>query len=368
MKIDVILPYKEIFSEESASAVSLTVKNSIEFSKFKKNIYVYGQHTLKPFYKNNFVGIKTNKLLHFSNNLSIVKNYLKLRQKKINENKLIEIHNRPYLFNFINKHLPNEPIALYYHNDATTMKGSKSKKERMNIIKNAAAIIFVSKYIKNQFLKDIKGNYNNLYVLPNGIKKKFNHKIKKQKLVLFVGRLVEEKGIHIFVEAIKKIYKQFPDWKFFVIGASKAGQINLKTKYEKNNINSLLLLGNQAKYLGFIPNYKVKEVMQKSSILVVPSVWDDPFPLTALEGLASGQAVVASERGGLPEMIKDNGILIRGIDENKLASKLKELIMNDKKLLYYQTKALDNFEYDQSNISKKQDIIREKIIKNFFNL
>ena len=108
--------------------------------------------------------------------------------------------------------------------------------------------------------------------------------------------------------------------------------------------------------------------MQKSSILVVPSVWDDPFPLTALEGLASGQAVVASERGGLPEMIKDNGILIRGIDENKLASKLKELIMNDKKLLYYQTKALDNFEYDQSNISKKQDIIREKIIKNFFNL
>ena len=82
MKIDVILPYKEIFSEESASAVSLTVKNSIEFSKFKKNIYVYGQHTLKPFYKNNFVGIKTNKLLHFSNNLSIVKNYLKLRQKK----------------------------------------------------------------------------------------------------------------------------------------------------------------------------------------------------------------------------------------------------------------------------------------------
>ena len=55
MKIDIILPYKEIFSATSASAVSLTVKNSIEFSEFKNDITVYGQNTNKPFYKN-FVG------------------------------------------------------------------------------------------------------------------------------------------------------------------------------------------------------------------------------------------------------------------------------------------------------------------------
>ena len=50
---------------------------------------------------------------------------------------------------------------------------------------------------------------------------------------------------------------------------------------------------------------KVKKIMQSSSILVVPSIWDDPFPLTALEGLSSGQAVIASDRGGLKEMLKN---------------------------------------------------------------
>ena len=50
MKIDIILPYKEIFSETKASAVSLTVKNAIEYSEFKSNIKVYGQTTKNPFF------------------------------------------------------------------------------------------------------------------------------------------------------------------------------------------------------------------------------------------------------------------------------------------------------------------------------
>ena len=45
MKIDVILPYKEIFSSTKASAESITIKNSIEFSEYKNDITVYGQHT-----------------------------------------------------------------------------------------------------------------------------------------------------------------------------------------------------------------------------------------------------------------------------------------------------------------------------------
>ena len=67
MKIDVILPYKEIFSSTKASAVSLTVKNSIEFSEFKNDITVYGQHTNRPFYKNRkkIVSYKRNFLSFF---------------------------------------------------------------------------------------------------------------------------------------------------------------------------------------------------------------------------------------------------------------------------------------------------------------
>ena len=80
MKIDIILPYKEVFSRKKASAVSLTVKNSAEFSTYKKQISVYGQLTDSPFDSVKFIGIKTNKFLHLGNNNSIYLNYIKKRE------------------------------------------------------------------------------------------------------------------------------------------------------------------------------------------------------------------------------------------------------------------------------------------------
>ena len=97
MKIDIILPYKEIFSSTKASAVSLTVKNSAEFSSYKKQISVYGQFTESPFHNVKFVGIKTNKFLHLGNNNSIYLNYIKKRESITK--RIVEFHNRPYVFN-----------------------------------------------------------------------------------------------------------------------------------------------------------------------------------------------------------------------------------------------------------------------------
>ena len=105
--------------------------------------------------------------------------------------------------------------------------------------------------------------------------------------------------------------------------------------------------------------------MQSSSILVVPSIWDDPFPLTALEGLSSGQAVIASDRGGLKEMLKNTGVLISNINDKKLEFALNKLMADKKKLLNTQNKAWKNFKYDQKNISKKQDLMRKQIYNNF---
>ena len=72
MNIDIIMPYKEIFSEKKASSVSLTIKNSWEFSEFKSSIKVFGQFTEVPFADINFVGLKIKRFLHFGNNRSIL--------------------------------------------------------------------------------------------------------------------------------------------------------------------------------------------------------------------------------------------------------------------------------------------------------
>ena len=57
MLINILLPYKEKFSKNKASSVSLTVANNLQFSKYKKQIRVFGHNLKDPMYKDNFVGI-----------------------------------------------------------------------------------------------------------------------------------------------------------------------------------------------------------------------------------------------------------------------------------------------------------------------
>ena len=366
MNIDIILPYKEIFSTNKASAVSLTVKNALEFSNFKNNINIYGQFTDNPFVKKNFIGIKVNKIFNFGKNKFILNKYFHSHYSENNQ-KIIEIHNRPYLFNMAIKKIGDlHPVTLHFHNDPTTMKGSKTISERINIIKNAAAIYFVSNFIKNRFLEDIKENHDNLYVLPNGIQRNDTKFPDKKKEIFFVGRLVPEKGSHLYVKSIINLVSRNPDWQFKIVGTSKAGQENLQTEYEKKVINEFLSLGSNTEYLGFIPNDEVKKLLKSASILVIPSLWDDPFPLTALEGLSLGLAIIASNRGGLSEMLMDKGILLDNLNQKNLENSIIKLISNPDILKNYQKKSWTNYKYNQATISQYQDEIRKNIIERYY--
>ena len=362
MRIDIILPYKELFSRNKASAVSLTVKNSAEFSKFKHDINVYGQFVEKPFPDLKFIGIKTSKFFHLGNNRSILINYIKLIKKKFFEKRIIEIHNRPYLFNLAIKKDIRASVTLHFHNDPREMRGAKSIAERELIAQNAASVYFVSEYIKDCFLEGLKKKYNNLYVIPNGIQRTIIKQPNKKKLIVFIGRLVPEKGCHLFVEAIREICKDYQDWEFKIIGTPKAGEKKLNLSYAKKLIDNFESLSDNTEYLGFIPNAEVKNILEKTSILVVPSVWQDPFPLTALEGICSGAAVIASNVGGMTEMLKDIGYLIDEIDEIKLKNAIKSLITNKNFLLDYQKKSWEKYRFNQTDIVRMQDKYREMII------
>tara|TARA_Y100001970_G_scaffold124300_1_gene153921 strand:- start:12 stop:1109 length:1098 start_codon:yes stop_codon:yes gene_type:complete len=363
MKIDIILPYKEIFSSSKASAVSLTVKNSAEFSVYKNQINVYGQLTDSPFDNIKFIGVKTNRFLHLGNNNSIYFNYVKKRDSLTN--RIIEFHNRPYVFNKAIKLEKKNPMTLHFHNDPRSMKGSKTINERKNIAENAEAVYFVSLYIKNCFIDGLHKDYNNLHIIPNGIQRTLDKKPNKNKEVLFIGRLVEEKGCHLYVNAIKSIVKKFPEWKFRIIGTEKAGEKKLSTTYATNLIKDFESLGKNTEYLGFISNDDVANILKKTSILIVPSIWQEPFALTALEGVCNGAAVIASKVGGMQEMLEDVGMLISDIDAIKLEKSILSLLENENLLNYYHNKSWINYKYNQEDIVKIQDKIRTNIFNKY---
>ena len=88
----------------------------------------------------------------------------------------------------------------------------------------------------------------------------------KKKEILFIGRLVPEKGSHLFVKAIRNIVKNYLDWNFTIIGTAKAGQNKLITNYEKKVIDEFKALGKNTSYLGFVKNIEVQEILKSASI------------------------------------------------------------------------------------------------------
>ena len=107
--------------------------------------------------------------------------------------------------------------------------------------------------------------------------------------------------------------------------------------------------------------------MAESSILVVPSLWEEPFGLTAIEGISNRMVVIGNNVGGLTDIISNRGILINNIDEKKLSKTLHRLFEDPKQILNIQNKCLDNYIYSQNKVSIKQDLIRKKIYEKFFN-
>ncbi len=365
MKINILLPYKEKFDKNKASSVSITVKNNLVHSSYLNQIKVFGQNVKDPLFKDNFVGLKYSILSLQSKNKFLASKMIEIVAKDSDKNQLIEIHNRPYLIDQVTKG-NNFPISLFFHNDPQTMKGSKSIKDRENILEKCTAIFCVSEYIKNKFLEGIKSNLQKVHVLYNGVERKIKKFPTKKKEILFVGRLVPEKGVHLYVEAIKALaYKQL-DWNFGLIGSFRLGDNKNVSLYPNEVIKKFKSIGSQAQFYGFQNQKFVEKKMKNASIVIIPSVWEEPFGLVAAEAMSSGACIVASKVGGIPEIIKDCGILIDNINHKKLSKEIQNLIDDNKMLRHYQKMAWKNFELSSKVSSQKLDYFRKIISSNYF--
>ena len=163
-KIFIILPYKESLKPKSAGAVSIYVKDTTKYSKYKKKIKFISSDNIdkKKIFRNKYY------ILNFCN---------KYKNSKID---IIEIHNRPEYLKYIKKFFPKTKIKLFFHNDPLTLRGSENIKEREYILSNSNKIIFLSNWIQQKFFSGIK-NFNllNIETLAVGVDKAPNIKLNK---------------------------------------------------------------------------------------------------------------------------------------------------------------------------------------------
>ena len=348
LNIATILPYKENYSISKASAASLWVSEFFKNSKYKKENIIYGNTQYQDYLTNNYKNIKLRNIksrFKSTTNEYVNKLYTELNKQNFD---LIEIHNRPHLLFKLTNLIKNKFI-FYFHNDPLSMKGSKTIKERLKILKSVEKIIFVSEWVRDRFFLNLdrKLQTKTEIVYPSVDRQKKTQKIKN---IVFVGRLNYSKGYDIFKNAILKILDEFPNWNAYSLGDE-----------DRRNI---YINHNRHKELGFLKHKNTLNILNQSEIAVVPSRWEEPFGRTALEASSRGCATIISDRGGLTETT-DAAIILKNLNSNNLYLEIKKLIKDEKKRKSLQLKGRKNIKHLITENTKFIDQIRESCIPFF---
>lgn len=113
--------------------------------------------------------------------------------------------------------------------------------------------------------------------------------------IAYVGRLARNKGVHVLVQALRSLPR---DIHLDILGeGSEAGYLA--------RLVSELDLGSRVRFHGWAEPEAVRDLLSRSACLVVPSLWPEPFGLVVLEAFSAGCPVVASDTGGLRDMVRD---------------------------------------------------------------
>ena len=237
-------------------------------------------------------------------------------------------------------------IVTGHGGDVTSLNKGLLRRLKVRCLKKASHVTVVSEHLKNRVQELVPESnpsvismgvdtsiFGKRYYVPNY----FGQGDKK--VVLFVGRLAEKKGVTYLIEAMKQI-----DAMLVIVGDGP-----LRQTLEEQ---ALALGKEKVKFLGGKTHDELKTIYASADIFVAPSVTakdgdQEGFGLVMLEAMASGLPVVASNSGGITQLIKDgeNGLLCEEKDGEKLQNTINILLM-------------DKVLYDEINVNGQKEICR----------
>lgn len=171
-----------------------------------------------------------------------------------------------------------------------------------------------------------------------------------RKLVLFIGRLEERKGIAYLINAIPRVVKEVPDVRFVIVGDDTNNGRGQKSVLAE--LKESIRLHDVERYVEFVPRVPLAELpnyYRSADICVVPSIYDNS-PYTCLEAMACGKPVIGTASGGTPEYLVDgeSGVIVPPRDPEAIAGALVALLTNEQERLRLganaRTRVLEKFD------------------------
>lgn len=140
-----------------------------------------------------------------------------------------------------------------------------------------------------------------------------------ERIVMYVGRFVREKGIHVLLNAASAILAEQPDTKFLIVGGGNRERFERFVRWYG--------LKDKVLFTGFMANRSLHQVYRIADVAVFPSLYE-PFGIVALEGMAAGAPVVSSDAGGLQEVVlhDETGTLCYANNPESLAWAVLEVL------------------------------------------
>lgn len=323
----IILPHREAFSVDRPGAIALTVANQLEHEPDGSAIWGDPLHAAPLVPSVSYVGLATPKW--WPARQTVRYRWAIARAIKRQNPQRLEIHNRAHLFHEFS-HL-KLGLSLYLHNDPQSIRGLKTPEDRQRVLMRADYVVAVSEFIRQRLCEGVSASLcARVVVVPNTVDlTRFAPGTAKQKEILFVGRLIPEKGALPLLQALQTVLPRFPEWRARFIGAWHFGQTTAQYPHERALLATLQpQMRDRILFDWYQPYEMVTTAFNRAAIAVVPSLWAEPFGRTALEGMAAGCAVIASNRGGLPEVIGEAGLLVEPTAEH-LSAALTRLMSDD---------------------------------------
>jgi glycogen(starch) synthase len=216
--------------------------------------------------------------------------------------------------------LSRKPIAVTHQSwmrrsDGTLGLENHAKRFATRLVQNvsiskaiAAALPVASRIIGNPF------DPSEFSPLPEG---------QRERDIVFMGRLVSDKGCDLLLDALSQLKQKGITPTVTIIGDGDE-----RVVLEAMTVS--LGIASQVEFLGSVTKGR-GALVAKHRIMVIPSRWAEPFGVVALEGIASGCAVVASAQGGLPDAAGDCALYFENGDAAGLADKI-EMLLTDSAL------------------------------------
>lgn len=215
----------------------------------------------------------------------------------------------------------------------------------IEIMRETKKFICVSQYIADTLSKYLKLPAEKFCVLRNGIDtSKFRkemsdeekEKLRKKhnidsndKVLIFTGRIVPEKGVKELLTSLTNV--KASNYKLLIIG-SALNSLSTKTSYQVEVEELVKKLKKNVIFTGFVNYDEIYKYYSIANIAVLPSVWNDPAPLTVIESLVCGLPIITTNSGGIPEYATNGSAIIINRDENlinNLSIEIKKLLNDD---------------------------------------